>query len=60
MQLYNIFQIIAQEIIKLKGDFTEAFSIQENKINYIEEKKNEQLNNICNFLMKKILKILMA
>ena len=39
MQLYNIFQIIAQKIIKLKGDLTEAFSIQENKINYIEEKK---------------------
>ena len=48
MQLYNIFQIIAQEIIKLKGDLTEAFSVQENKINNIEEKKNEQLNNICN------------
>ena len=39
MQLYNIFQIIAQEIIKLKGDLTKAFSVQENKINNIEEKK---------------------
>ena len=26
-QLYNIFQIIAQEIIKLKNDSTEAFSV---------------------------------
>ena len=39
MQLYNIFQIIAQEIVKLKGDLTEALSIQENKIKNIEEKK---------------------
>ena len=48
MQLYNIFQIIAQEIVKLKGDLTEAFNAQENKINNIEENKNQQINKICN------------
>ena len=48
MQLYNIFQIIAQEIVKLKGDLTEAFNAQENKINTIEENKNQQINKICN------------
>ena len=47
MQLYNIFQIIAQEIVKLKVDLTEAFNAQENKINYIEENKNQQINKIC-------------
>ena len=47
MQLYNIFQIIAQEIVKLKGDLTEAFNAQENKINNIEENKNQQINKIC-------------
>ena len=48
IQLYNIFQIIAQEIVKLKGDLTEAFNAQENKINNIEENKNQQINKICN------------
>ena len=52
MQLYNIFQIIAQEIVKLKGDLTEAFNAQENKINNIEENKNQQINKICDIWNK--------
>ena len=60
MQLYNIFQIIAQEIIKLKGDLTEAFNAQENKINNKKKIKINKLIKYAIFGMKKILKILMV
>ena len=46
-QLYNIFQIMAQEIIKLKNDLSEAFHEERNKIGEMEEKKNQQINNLC-------------
>ena len=46
-QLYNIFQIMAQEIIKLKNDISEAFSAEGKMIGDINEDKNKQINNIC-------------
>ena len=46
-QLYNIFQIIAQEITKLKSDLTQAFNAERNKIGEIEENKNQQINKMC-------------
>ena len=46
-QLYNIFQIMAQEIIKLKNDLSEAFSEEGKIIGDINEDRNKQINNIC-------------
>ena len=46
-QLYNIFQIMAQEIIKLKNDLTDAFYAERNKIDEINENKNQQINKLC-------------
>ena len=46
-QLYNIFQIMAQEIIKLKDDISEAFSAEGKIIGEINEDKNQKINNIC-------------
>ena len=48
-QLYNIFQIMGQEIIKLKNDLTEAFKIQEQKIKDIDKSKNEVNIKCSNF-----------
>ena len=45
-QLYNIFQIIAQEIVKLKNDLTQAFNAESNKINEVDENKNQQINKL--------------
>ena len=38
---------MAQEIIKLKNDLSEAFHEERNKIGEMEEKKNQQINNLC-------------
>ena len=46
-QLYNIFRIMAQEIIKLKNDLSEAFSEEGKIIGDINEDRNKQINNIC-------------
>ena len=45
-QLYNIFQIMSQEIIKIKNDISEAFYAEEKKIGEIKEINNQQINNI--------------
>ena len=47
VQLYNIFQIMLQEIIKLKNDISEAFCEEGIIIGEINENKNQQINNIC-------------
>ena len=52
MQLYNIFQILGQEIIKLKDELTEAFSIQEKKINNINDSKEDVIKKCSNFFDK--------
>ena len=52
MQLYNIFQILGQEIIKLKNELTEAFAIQEEKINNINDSKEDVIKNCSNFFDK--------
>ena len=49
-QLYNIFQIIAQEIVKLKNDLTQAFNAESNKINEVDENKNQQINKLYEVL----------
>ena len=49
-QLYNIFQIIAQEIIKLKNALTQAFNAESNKINEVDENKNQQINKLYEVL----------
>ena len=46
-QLYNVFQIMAQEIIKLKSDLIQAFDTERNKISEIDENKNQQINKMC-------------
>jgi chromosome segregation ATPase len=49
-QLYNIFQVMAQEIIKLKNDLTQAFNVESNKIGEIGEigeNNNQQINKMC-------------
>ena len=51
-QLYNDFQIMEQEINKLKDDLTKAFKAQEDKINNIEEDKNK-VNEKCFDFYKK-------
>ena len=48
-QLYNIFQIIAQEIVKLKND-PQAFNAESNKINEVDENKNQQINKLYEVL----------
>ena len=45
-QLYNIFQIMAQEITKIKNDISEAFYAEEKKIGEIKEINNQQINNM--------------
>ena len=44
-QLYNIFQIMAQEIIKLKNDISEAFSAEGKMIGDINEDSKKFLSN---------------
>ena len=46
MQLYNVFQILGQEINNLRDDLTKAFTVQEDKINSINDSKNE-VNKQC-------------
>ena len=46
-QLYNIFQVMAQEIIKLKNDLTQAFNVESNKIGEVGENNNQQINKMC-------------
>ena len=48
-QLYNIFQILGQEIIHLKDDLNKAFTLQEDKINKINASKNEVIEKCSNF-----------
>ena len=48
----NIFQILGQEIIKLKDELTEAFSIQEKKINNINDSKEDVIKKCSNFFDK--------
>ena len=49
MQLYNIFQILGQEIIKLKDELIEAFTIQEEKIKNINDSKEDVIKKCSNF-----------
>ena len=51
-QLYNIFQILGQEITKLKEDLTQAFTIQEEKINNINASKEDMVKNCSHFFEK--------
>ena len=48
-QIYNVFQIIGQEINNLRDDLTKAFTVQENKINSIDEDKNKVNKQCFNF-----------
>ena len=40
-QLYNVFQILGQEINNLKDDLTKALKAQEEKINTVNNSKDE-------------------
>ena len=46
-QLYNIFQILGQEINKLRDDLTQAFNAERNKIGEVDENKNQQIKEMC-------------
>ena len=51
-QIYNVFQIMGQEINNLKNDLTKAFQAQNNKINKIDEEKNIVNKNCYEFFNK--------